>query len=125
MTPDATVRPTLLLVHGAWHGSWCWDKLQAGLGVEAIETRTVDLPSAGGRSGIAEDTRVVREAVAALTLPPSSSTPVRVFPGSTVTPFPRIRTKCKRFGTTRSPCSMGTCPVPRLRGLLSDCCRRA
>ena len=24
-------RPTIMLVHGAWHGSWCWDSVRAAL----------------------------------------------------------------------------------------------
>ena len=37
--------PTLVLVHGAWHGSWCWEQLVEALG--DLPVRTVDLPSAG------------------------------------------------------------------------------
>ncbi|WP_186568442.1 alpha/beta hydrolase [Streptomyces sp. T12] len=53
-------------MHGAWHGGWCWSKLQAALESRDIPTRTVDLPSAGGRSGISEDTRTVREALSSI-----------------------------------------------------------
>ncbi|MGZ3611555.1 MAG: alpha/beta fold hydrolase [Ktedonobacteraceae bacterium] len=48
---------TFVLVHGSWHGAWCWDKVvplleQAGHKVEAI-----DLPGHGNdRSSIAEMT---------------------------------------------------------------------
>ncbi|MEV6781284.1 alpha/beta fold hydrolase [Streptomyces sp. NPDC051098] len=66
MISDVTARPTLLLIHGAWHGSWCWNNLRAALDVEGIESRTLDLPSAGGQSGIAEDARVIRGAIDAL-----------------------------------------------------------
>ncbi|WP_192805999.1 alpha/beta fold hydrolase [Streptomyces sp. SS1-1] len=62
--PDAMTPPTLLLVHGAWHGGWCWEKLQAALDTEATEARTVDLPSAGGRSGIAADVNAIRQVLA-------------------------------------------------------------
>jgi pimeloyl-ACP methyl ester carboxylesterase len=58
--------PTLLLVHGAWHGGWCWSKLRAALETRDIRTHTVDLPSAGAPSGIAEDTRTVRNALASI-----------------------------------------------------------
>ncbi|TRO56036.1 alpha/beta fold hydrolase [Streptomyces sp. IB201691-2A2] len=51
--------PTLLLVHGAWHGSWCWDKLRSTLGAAGWSTRTVDLPSAGRDSGVHEDAQAV------------------------------------------------------------------
>ncbi|MBB6567451.1 alpha/beta fold hydrolase [Kribbella sandramycini] len=38
-------RPALLLVHGAWHGSWCWQALRDSLDGRRVET--VDLPSVG------------------------------------------------------------------------------
>ena len=37
--------PTLVLVHGAWHGSWCWEPLTDALG--DVPVQTIDLPSAG------------------------------------------------------------------------------
>ncbi|MFG2925646.1 alpha/beta hydrolase [Streptomyces sp. NPDC048305] len=50
-------------MHGAWHGGWCWNKLQSALVAEGIEARTLDLPSAGRPGGIAEDESAVRRAV--------------------------------------------------------------
>ncbi len=38
---------SLLLVHGAWHGSWCWAPLRDALG-DDVDVHTVDLPSVGG-----------------------------------------------------------------------------
>lgn len=56
---------THLLVHGAWHGSWCWDRVIAEL--PDSDVRTVDLPSAGNpAAGLTEDARVVREAADAI-----------------------------------------------------------
>jgi pimeloyl-ACP methyl ester carboxylesterase len=40
--------PTVLLVHGAWHGSWCWAKVASLLQQSGINVVTVDLP---GRAG--------------------------------------------------------------------------
>jgi pimeloyl-ACP methyl ester carboxylesterase len=57
---DRHARPTLLLVHGAWHGAWCWEKLTAVLEEQGWRTLTVDLPSAGGLAGVADDARVIR-----------------------------------------------------------------
>ncbi|MEU1600739.1 alpha/beta hydrolase [Streptomyces sp. NPDC005708] len=37
--------PTLLLVHGAWHGPWCWQPLIEHL--PDVDVRTVALPSSG------------------------------------------------------------------------------
>ena len=57
-------RPTFLLVHGAWHGSWAWDKLKPILEADGWTTRTVDLPSAGDpEAGIHDDARTVRQAL--------------------------------------------------------------
>ncbi|HEY4457941.1 MAG TPA: alpha/beta hydrolase [Pseudonocardiaceae bacterium] len=56
---------THLLVHGAWHGSWCWDKVVAEL--PGHDVCTVDLPSVGNPAvGLSEDARVVRDAVAGI-----------------------------------------------------------
>jgi len=46
------VRPTkeprhFLLVHGAWHGAWCWYKIVAGLEDAGHRVTAIDLPSAG------------------------------------------------------------------------------
>ncbi|MFD0312686.1 alpha/beta fold hydrolase [Streptomyces flavalbus] len=60
---DGPARPTLLLVHGAWHGAWCWDKLASALRAEGHRVRTVGLPSAGGRTGLREDARTIRTAL--------------------------------------------------------------
>ncbi|WP_424889364.1 alpha/beta hydrolase [Streptomyces sp. XH2] len=67
--PTASGRPELLLVHGAWHRSWCWEKVQAVLATRGWRTRAVDLPSAvpegasGRLPGVSDDARVVREAI--------------------------------------------------------------
>ncbi len=36
--------PTVVLVHGAWHGSWCWDAVVAGLEERGVEVVAEDLP---------------------------------------------------------------------------------
>ncbi len=38
-------RPTLLLVHGAWHGAWCWERLLEPLARRGVAVATLDLPS--------------------------------------------------------------------------------
>lgn len=62
-------RGNLLLVHGAWHGAWCWDLLVPELEARGWTPSVVDLPSASGSpaAGVREDAEVVREAIAALT----------------------------------------------------------
>jgi pimeloyl-ACP methyl ester carboxylesterase len=37
----------VLLVHGAWHGAWCWDRVVPLLVGEGIEVHTIDLPGHG------------------------------------------------------------------------------
>jgi pimeloyl-ACP methyl ester carboxylesterase len=48
---DMTVQPgrdpVLLLVHGAWHGSWSWATLPQRLGAAGVQVRAVDLPGRG------------------------------------------------------------------------------
>ncbi|WP_370417005.1 alpha/beta fold hydrolase [Streptomyces sp. QH1-20] len=46
-----TDRPTFLLVHGAWHGAWCWDHLRAALDADGWRSHAVDLPSANPPAG--------------------------------------------------------------------------
>ncbi|MCP5027817.1 MAG: alpha/beta hydrolase [Actinomycetia bacterium] len=36
--------PTVVLVHGAWHGGWCWDAVRAGLEERGIDVVADDLP---------------------------------------------------------------------------------
>jgi pimeloyl-ACP methyl ester carboxylesterase len=38
---------TYLLIHGAWHGAWCWHKLTPLLGVDGARVIAPDLPSMG------------------------------------------------------------------------------
>ncbi|MEU9242266.1 hypothetical protein [Streptomyces sp. NPDC048385] len=38
MSADTYSQPTILLVHGAWHGAWCWEKL-----VPELESRGWDV----------------------------------------------------------------------------------
>lgn len=47
--PDslAVSNATVLLVHGAWHGAWCWPKIQAGLADRGVPAVAVDLPGHG------------------------------------------------------------------------------
>ena len=42
-----TERVGFLLVHGSWHGGWCWGKLAPYLHEAGFETFTLDLPGHG------------------------------------------------------------------------------
>ncbi|GGM18554.1 hypothetical protein GCM10010129_73440 [Streptomyces fumigatiscleroticus] len=69
---DSERDPEFLLVHGAWHGSWCWRELQDVLAGRGLTSHTVDLPSivpagSGGRlPGLLDDARVIREKIDAV-----------------------------------------------------------
>jgi pimeloyl-ACP methyl ester carboxylesterase len=41
------VSASVVLVHGAWHGPWCWDALIPELEARGLAVSTVDLPSSG------------------------------------------------------------------------------
>jgi pimeloyl-ACP methyl ester carboxylesterase len=45
---------TFGLVHGAYHGSWCWEKLTPQLERRGHQVLTVDLPAEDPRAGAAE-----------------------------------------------------------------------
>ena len=40
-------QPTVVLVHGAWHGAWCYASLQHALDELGIPSYAVDLPGHG------------------------------------------------------------------------------
>jgi pimeloyl-ACP methyl ester carboxylesterase len=48
--PELDVEETMaayLLIHGAWHGAWCWDKTAAALRAAGHDVTAIDLPSHG------------------------------------------------------------------------------
>ena len=59
---------TVVLVHGAWHGSWCWQKLVPQLQKRGLGVRTVDLPSVGAAPGqvvdLSADATTVKSVIA-------------------------------------------------------------
>lgn len=58
--------PTVVLVHGAWHGAWCWQRFTPQLTHRGVSFRTVDLPSVGARPGQAIDLSADAAAVRAV-----------------------------------------------------------
>jgi pimeloyl-ACP methyl ester carboxylesterase len=42
-----TAAPTIILVHGGWHGAWCWNKVLPLLKERDIKFMAIDLPSHG------------------------------------------------------------------------------
>lgn len=51
----------VVLVHGAWHGSWCWDAVVAELAAKGVEVEAIELPL----TSYQDDVEVARQAVAA------------------------------------------------------------
>ncbi len=43
----SSTSPIVVLVHGAWHGAWCWATLQSELDRRGIASLAVDLPGHG------------------------------------------------------------------------------
>ncbi len=41
---NAEQRPPIILVHGAWHGAWCWDRVADALRSEGWRVTAVTLP---------------------------------------------------------------------------------
>ena len=50
----------IVLVHGAWHGPWCWEKGLAELRDRQIDAVAVELPF----TGFADDVESARSAIA-------------------------------------------------------------
>ena len=38
---------SVVLVHGAWHGAWCWDRVVDGLAARGVSAFALDLPGHG------------------------------------------------------------------------------
>jgi pimeloyl-ACP methyl ester carboxylesterase len=60
---------TVVLVHGAFHGAWCWERVVAGLEGLGIGARAIDLPGHGACTraigDLAASAAVVQDAVLA------------------------------------------------------------
>jgi pimeloyl-ACP methyl ester carboxylesterase len=59
---SADAAATVVLVHGAWHGAWCFDRVVPQLRDAGIDTLAVDL----ARTGFADDVAAVRSALDAV-----------------------------------------------------------
>ena len=44
---EASNAPLVVLVHGAWHGAWCWAALQSEFDLRGIASLAIDLPGHG------------------------------------------------------------------------------
>jgi pimeloyl-ACP methyl ester carboxylesterase len=52
----------VLLVHGAWHGSWCWAKLVSLLQQNGLNAIPLDLPGRAGDEAPLEEITLERHA---------------------------------------------------------------
>ncbi|MDZ4826304.1 MAG: alpha/beta hydrolase [Actinomycetota bacterium] len=58
---------TAVLVHGAWHGAWCWSQVVALLDAPGVRTVAVDLPSVNRPDAtLTDDADHVRAAIDAI-----------------------------------------------------------
>ncbi|MEH0420425.1 alpha/beta fold hydrolase [Streptomyces sp. B21-083] len=59
MSRSPAREPVVVLVHGAHHGSWCWEEVTGRLHTAGVRSHAVDLPL----TSFADDTEAVRAAV--------------------------------------------------------------
>lgn len=57
--------PGAVLVHGLWHGGWCWDGVRAALAEHGVDSIAVELPL----TELAADVRATRDALDAFGRP--------------------------------------------------------
>jgi hypothetical protein len=73
MSDASTPSPLVVLVHGAWHGAWCYAALQAELDQRGIASLAIDLPGHGASTlplgDLHGDAQHVADVVAALDRP--------------------------------------------------------
>ncbi len=66
-------KPEVVLVHGAWHGAWCWEPLRERLERRGIRTHAPDLASAGEDpqtlTDLYADARAVRQLTDSINAP--------------------------------------------------------
>jgi pimeloyl-ACP methyl ester carboxylesterase len=58
--PAMSEQSTVVLVHGAWHGAWCWDEVVSRLSRDGLDVVAVDLPSVAAGGDLYDDARAVR-----------------------------------------------------------------
>jgi pimeloyl-ACP methyl ester carboxylesterase len=67
---DSDNRPQILLIHGAFHGSWVWQKVLDRLAPRGWRVQTVDLPSVAAkgqlRHGLLDDAAEIRRRIEAI-----------------------------------------------------------
>jgi pimeloyl-ACP methyl ester carboxylesterase len=68
--PEPATTRVVVLVHGAWHGAWCWAALQSELDRRGVPSYALDLPGHGASTAALADLHgdadAVVEAIAAI-----------------------------------------------------------
>ena len=54
---------TFALVHGAWHGAWCWERLTPEREQEGHQVVAVDLPAEDPTAGLTRYAELTEEAL--------------------------------------------------------------
>lgn len=64
-------RGTIVLVHGAWHGPWCWELLTPWLQAQSLAVAAIELPSVASAvpAGLARDAEHLNAALSGITGP--------------------------------------------------------
>ena len=52
---------SILLVHGAWHGAWCWNLVEKELKNKGVDARSLNLPFTGVNDDIASVSNVLAD----------------------------------------------------------------
>ncbi len=60
-TSKARKQAKVVLVHGAWHGSWCWDAVVEALEAQGVDVHAVELPL----TSYDDDVKAARKAIRA------------------------------------------------------------
>ena len=113
---SAPMSATVILVHGAWHGAWCWERVVPELAARGIDTVAVDLPGHGASTepfgDMYGDAASVRQAQSTRSTARSCCADTRTVASSSPKPrpvIPRWSTSCT------SPCSRPRWANPRWR----------
>jgi pimeloyl-ACP methyl ester carboxylesterase len=61
---------TFVLVHGAWHGAWVWDKLRGELAARGHDSIAMDLPVSDGSATCGDYATVIEDSMKELGEPP-------------------------------------------------------
>jgi pimeloyl-ACP methyl ester carboxylesterase len=95
---------TFVLVHGSWHGAWCWDRLIPELEARGHRSIVMDLPIDDPAAGLAEYAEVV-----AARVPDQSAVLVGHSLGASVIPLVAAQRTVRRL--------VFLCPVIRRPGM--------